>query len=231
MPRRPRLVVPGIPLHVTQRGVNRVATFLDAADRELYLALLDKSMRRHGIAVHSYTLMSNHVHLLVTPAHVSAPARAMSAINQTYVAAFNRKHGRTGTLWEGRFRSCLVDTESYLLTLYRYIELNPVRAAMVDLPAAYRWSSARTNLGLAHDARITPHSAYLDLGRTTAERTRRYSDFLHSDIEEVELRAIREHIRQERALGSERFQRMMARTLNRPVAVRPRGRPRSGLDC
>jgi len=153
----------------------------------------------------------------------------MSAINQTYVAAFNRKHGRTGTLWEGRFRSCLVDTESYLQTLYRYIELNPVRAAMVDSPAAYQWSSARASLGLSDDARITPHPAYLDLGNTAAERTRRYSDFLHSDIPEADLHAIREHIRQESAFGSERFQRMMAKTMHRPVAVRPRGRPRRGV--
>ena len=189
-------------MHVTQRSVNRAATFLDVADREFYLALLDKMMRRHAIAVHNYTLMSNLVHLLITPLRAEALARAMSAINQSYVTAFNRKHGRAGTLWEGRFRSCLVDTESYLLTLYRYIELNPVRAAMVDSPAAHQWSSARANLGLSDDARITPHPVYLDLGNTAAERTRRYSDFLHSDIPEADLHAIREHIRRRERLGA-----------------------------
>ncbi len=150
MPRRPRLLVAGIPLHVTQRGVNRCATFIDTEDHLLYRELLTEIATAHAIGVHAYALMSNHVHLLITPAEVGGVAHAMRLLNQRYVTAFNRRHRRTGTLWESRFRSCLVDTESYLLTLYRYIEVNPVRAAvraaMVDAPECYRWSSASANL-------------------------------------------------------------------------------------
>jgi REP-associated tyrosine transposase len=146
MPRRPRLVIAGIPLHVTQRGVNRAATFIDHEDHQRCLELLSETIASNAVSVHAYALMSNHVHLLVTPTKPSDLARAIGMLNQRYVATFNRRHRRTGTLWEGRFRSCLVDTERYVLTLYRYIELNPVRAAIVDAPERYAWSSARANL-------------------------------------------------------------------------------------
>ena len=128
MPRRPRLELPGYPLHVTHRGVNRAATFLDGDDFACYRQWLDEALAEHGVALHAYALMSNHVHLLLTPAAVGSLSRAMSRLGQRYVPAFNRKHGRTGTLWEGRFKSCLVDSERYLLVVHRYIELNPVRA-------------------------------------------------------------------------------------------------------
>jgi putative transposase len=150
MPRRPRLFVAGIPLHITQRGVNRGATFIDTEDHLLYRELLTEIAAAHDIGVHAYALMSNHIHLLMSTASSGDLAHAMRLLNQRYVAAFNRRHRRTGTLWESRFRSCLVDTESYLLMLYRYIELNPVRAAMVDAPERYRWSSARANLGITN---------------------------------------------------------------------------------
>lgn len=226
MPRRPRLLLPGIPLHITQRGVNRGATFIDAEDHRLYLALLAEVPAEHGISVHAYALMGNHVHLLVTPACGSDLSRAMRLLNQRYVGAFNRRHGRTGTLWESRFRSCLVQTEGYLLTLYRYIDLNPVRAAIVDSAEQYPWSSARANLGLVTDICVSPHPLYVALGADAAERAIGYGDWLRTGIPDEELAAIRAHVRQERTLGNERFQNMVARTLNRPVAVRPRGRPR-----
>lgn len=170
--------------------------------------------------------MSNHVHLLVTPERIGDLAYAMRRLNQCYVGAFNRRHGRTGTLWESRFRSCLVDSERYALTVYRYIELNPVRAAMVDDPAHYRWSSARDHLGLRSQDFLTPHEVYLALGTNAAERAHSYGEWLKSGIADEDLEAIRSHIRQQRALGSPRFQTMVAKTLNRPVVVRPRGRPR-----
>lgn len=226
MPRRPRLLLPGIPLHITQRGVNRGATFIDAEDHRLYLALLAEVCADHGIDVHAYALMGNHIHLLVTPASGSDLSRAMRLLNQRYVGAFNRRHGRTGTLWESRFRSCLVQTDGYLLTLYRYIDLNPVRAAIVDSAERYPWSSARANLGLAADTCVSPHPLYLALGADVAARANGYGDWLRTSIPDEELAAIRAHVQQERALGSERFRDMVARTLNRPVAVRLRGRPR-----
>lgn len=230
MPRRPRLLLPGIPLHITQRGVNRGATFIDAEDYRLYLALLAEVGADHDIGVHAYALMGNHVHLLVTPACGGDLSRAMRLLNQRYVGAFNRRHGRTGTLWESRFRSCLVQTERYLLTLYRYIDLNPVRAAIVDSVERYPWSSARANLELVTDACMSPHPLYLALGADVAERANRYRDWLRAGIPDDELAAIRAHVQQERALGSERFQDMVARTLNRAVAVRPRGRPCKVID-
>jgi len=154
----------------------------------------------------------------------------MRLLNQRYVGAFNRRHHRTGTLWESRFRSCLVDTEGYLLTLYRYIELNPVRAAMVDAPEHYPWSSSRANLGLGHDPCLTPHPVYLALGADATSRAKAYGHWIREGLASEDLEAIRVHIRQERALGSPRFQAMVATTLNRPVTVRPRGRPRKVVE-
>ena len=170
MPRRPRLLIAGFPLHITQRGVNRGATFIDSQDRCLYRELLAGMAAEGNVLIHAYVLMSNHVRLLVTPISCGDLARAMRRLNQRYVAAFNRRHHRTGTLWESRFRSCLVDTGGYLLTLYRYVELNPVRAAMVDTREHYRWSSACGNLGMSRDPCLTPHPAYLALGADAAVR-------------------------------------------------------------
>jgi putative transposase len=148
VPRRARLLIPEIPLPITQRGVNRCAIFLDTDDREHYLGLLRSFTEHHDIDVHAYVLMGNHVHLLVTAHNDESISAAMRRLGQCYVQAFNRRHGRTGTLWEGRFKSCMVESESYLLTLYRYIELNPVRAALTDLAENYHWSSSRGNLGI-----------------------------------------------------------------------------------
>jgi len=212
-------------MHVTQRGVNRAATFLDDEDFTRYRDLLAEIMAAHGLPVHAYALMDNHVHLLITPNAVGDLAHAMRVLNQRYVAAFNRRHRRTGTLWEGRFRSCLVDTERYLMTLYRYIESNPVRAAMVERAEDYRWSSALANLGLAADRCVSPHRVYLALGADVGARVNAYRTWLDSGISEKDLIAVRAHVQQERALGSPGFQAMAARTLNRPVGLRRRGRP------
>lgn len=225
MPRRPRLEIAGLPLHVTHRGVNRAAVFLDDDDFLHYRSQLDESLAAHGVALHAYVLMTNHVHLLVTPSALGALSRAMCRLGQRYVPAFNRKHGRTGTLWEGRFKSCLVDTDRYLLTVYRYIERNPVRVALAELPEQYRWSSARTNLGLDTDPAITPHAGFLALGDSPHARAISYRPWLHAGLGAEELNAIRMHLQQERALGSPRFQAMAAKTLNREVSCRPRGRP------
>jgi putative transposase len=226
MPRRPRLDIPGIPLHITHRGVNRAAVFVDTDDFVRYRSALVECCARHGVLVHAYVLMTNHVHLLVSTRHVGGLSRAMSRLGQLYVPEFNRKHGRTGTLWEGRFKSCLVESERYLLAVYRYIELNPVRAAIVDAPESYPWSSVHANLGLRTDALVTPHPIFVELGLSGPECRQAYRSWLREGLSVVDLHAIRAHIRQERALGSPRFQEMVERTLNRPVACRPRGRPR-----
>ncbi len=226
MPRRPRLLLPGLPLHITQRGVDRGATFIDAEIHRCYVTLPAELAAAHAIDVHAFVMMSNHVHLLLTPQRTGDLASAMSRLNQRYVRAFNRRHGRTGTLWESRFRSGLVDSERYVMAVYRYIELNPVRAAMVEAPECYVWSSARENLGLIARNFARAHDAYLALGADADEQARVYGDLLRSDILAEEVATSRSHIQQQRALGSPIFQAMVAKTLNRPVTIRSRGRPR-----
>jgi putative transposase len=170
IPRRPRLELPGTPLHVVQRGVNRCAIFVDDVDRQHYYDLLCDAAASHDIAVHAYVFMGNHIHLLLTSPQPEALSRVMRNTGQCYVQAFNRRHRRSGTLWQGRFKSCLVDTERYMMTVYRYIELNPVRAAMVERPEQHRWSSVHANLGLLKDQLVTPHSIYLALDHDASIR-------------------------------------------------------------
>ena len=225
MPRRARLVIPEIPLHITQRGVNRCAVFLDSDDRAHYLSLLSSVSKDHGVDIHAYVLMGNHVHLLLTPRATGSVSAVMRRLGQCYVQAFNRKYGRTGTLWEGRFKSCLVDTEAYLLTVYRYIELNPVRAALADAPERYFWSSAQGNLGIRMDHVLTPHPVFLALSAESAKRAEIYASLLKQGTGPDDLAAIRAYLEQEKALGSGRFQAMVERTLGKVATWRPRGRP------
>lgn len=226
MPRQARLEIPGVPLHITQRGVNRCAIFLDDDDRRHYLCLLGESAAKHGLEIHAYVLMGNHVHLLVSSGESGQVSLAMRQLGQAYVTAFNRRHRRTGTLWEGRFKSCLVDSDRYLLTAYRYIELNPVRAAMVEKPEHHHWSSVHANLARCEDSLVTPHPCFVAMGSTPLERADAYGAWLKQGISDDELIAIRQHLQQERAFGSKRFQAMAEKTLGRPVSLRRPGRPR-----
>ena len=184
-------------------------------------------MRRagRGGSIHGYVLMSNHVHLLASAEVAGAVSRMMQAVGRRYVRGFNARYDRTGTLWEGRFRSCLVDSDRYLLACLRYIELNPVRAAMVQAPWDYRWSSVHGHLGLRQDARLTPHPGFMGLAQDPRARARAYRDMLTCGLDEATVADIRRHMQQERALGSPAFQAMVAQTLNRPAAVRAPGRP------
>ena len=161
-------------MHVIQRGNNRTAVFIDRADREHYLLALRDSSRRAGCVIHAYVLMTNHVHILATPRGIRGPALMMQSLGRRYVRYFNERHGRTGTLWEGRYRSKLIDSERYLLACSRYIELNPVRAGIAAVPGAYRWSSFRGNGEGAPDHLITAHATYRALGETSAERREAY---------------------------------------------------------
>ncbi len=230
MPRRPRLQLPGYPLHVTQRGVNRCAIFVDNIDRHHFYELLCEAMAEHSIGVHAYVFMGNHVHLLLTPPEREALSLAMRNFGQCYVQAFNKRHRRSGTLWQGRFKSCLVDTERYLMTVYRYIELNPVRASMVALPEQYRWSSVHANLGLFEDRLIKPHPVFLAQDRDPKTRAAAYRTWLREGVSEEELLSIRAHLEQERALGEPKFQAMIEKALGRPAYLRRRGRPKQSGD-
>jgi putative transposase len=228
MPRRPRIDLAGIPQHVIQRGNNRQPCFTTPGDYLFYLQELRDAARRFECAIHAYVLMTNHVHMLVTPGVVGAVSHMMQALGRRYVAVYNARHGRTGTLWEGRFKAGLVDNERYLLTCYRYIELNPVRAGMVRQPDGYRWSSHVANGCGGVDALLTPHAAYLELGRTPASRQAGYRSMFADAIAEHDLRDIRAHVQQQRALGSLHFRNSVELETGRCASVRPRGRPSRG---
>ncbi len=176
MARQPRFDLPGIPQHVVQRGNNRLPCFLDDADRRRYLTLLREALLDTGCKLHAYVLMDNHVHLLTTPPEIGTVARLMQKLGRGYVGQFNARHRRTGTLWEGRYKANLVDSESYVLRCHRYIELNPVRARMTDDPAAYPWSSCASHCGLRQEALLLPHPQYTTLAATPEERAMAYRD-------------------------------------------------------
>src|SRR5438067_1704500 len=160
MPRQARFIVPDIALHVIQRGHNRNACFRDDTDRMVYLATVTELLRSNACALHAYCLMTNHVHMLLTPATPNACATLMRNLGQRYAQYFNRRYDRTGSLWEGRYRSCLVDSADYVLACYRYIERNPVRAAMVSSPGAHRRPSLEGNSGRGANKLLTPHVEY-----------------------------------------------------------------------
>ena len=192
MPRRGRLIVAGCPLHVVQRGNNRSHCFVVDEDRRFYLFQLHRLLGRFDCRLHAYCLMTNHVHLLVTPASDTAwLGLLMKNIGQLHSQYMNRKYGRTGALWEGRFRSSVVQSERYLLACYRYIELNPVRAELVSHPEYYEWSSYRANTQGTSSVLITPHAEYLRLGGTDSERRRRYADLVAEGLQETDLAQIR----------------------------------------
>ena len=174
MSRRARLVYPDIPLHIIQRGNNRAACFVCDTDYQVYLSMLRDSAHDHRCAVHAYVLMTNHVHLLVTPTVASAAAAMMKGLGQHYAQYINRRYNRTGSLWEGRFRSSIVQGDRYFLTCQRYIELNPVRAGMVDDPGHYAWSSHRSNAYGHVNAMLIPHETFLALGATAIARNVNY---------------------------------------------------------
>ena len=191
MPRPLRSLLPGHTLHIIQRGNNRCACFRDDEDRQHYLAVLRHASERAGCAIHAYVLMSNHSHLLVTAGEALSPARMMQWLGSKYVRYFNRRYGRTGTLWEGRYRSSQIDSERYFLLCSRYIEMNPVRAGMVSEPAEYRWSSFRRNAGGQLDALVHQHAVYLALGRWSSARCDAYRALFDTPIALPVLDAIR----------------------------------------
>ena len=226
MARRPRLEFPCAPVHVVQRGNNRLPCFSHDDDYCAYLESLHESSVNTGVHVHAYVLMTNHVHLLLTAHAPHAVSRMMQALGRRYVRYINGVYRRTGTLWEGRFKSSLIDTRSYLLTCYRYIALNPVRAAMIASPAMYRWSSyARNALG-APQRLVTPHPEYTALGSSDSQRCAAYRELFQATLDADDLAAIRAHIEQERALGSPRFQAEIEAALARSVRLRGPRRPR-----
>ena len=205
MPRCPRPNCIDIPLHVIQRGVNRNACFRDERDYRLYLGLLEELAPRFDCEIHAHALMTNHVHLLLTPRALRGCSHLMRHVGQRFVQAINRRWPRTGPLWEGRFKACLVDSAPYGLTCQRYIELNPVRAGMVRHPAEYRWSSYRNNAYGTPSALLRPLDVYHRLGNDDESRRLAYRSLFDQELSDQELWDIREAIRTGRPLGPKEF--------------------------
>lgn len=174
MARQPRNFVVDYPYHLIVRGNNRQAIFIDDEDRRNYKEVIQSACVAHGLVVHAYVLMSNHVHLMATPAKAEAVALVMQAVGRRYVRHFNRRHERTGTLWEGRYRASIIQQDRYLLACQRYVEMNPVRSGIVERPEDYVWSSHRHHLGLGQDGLVSPHHVYWALGNTPFDREAAY---------------------------------------------------------
>lgn len=229
MARIPRTVVPGQALHIVQRGNNRQPVFFSNEDYRIYLETFQQAAASHGCAVHAYVLMTNHVHLLLTPAQTEGPSRVMQAIGRRYVCYVNRKYRRTGTLWEGRFKSALIDSERYLLTCSRYVELNPVRAGMVKHPDEYRWSSYRYNALGRQDVLITPHPLYEQLGSNAGMRQSVYRGLFAGHIDEADMRSIRNGAETGTVIGNDRYREGIEAMIKRRVARYPHGGDRRSM--
>ncbi len=225
MPRRARLILPNITVHVIQRGNNRQACFYHETDYQNYLDWLHESALDSNCLIHAYVLMTNHVHLLITPNRAEGLGIMMKRLGQRYVQYVNRTYKRSGTLWEGRYKSCLVSEESYVLGCYRYIELNPVRADMVNHPADYRWSSYRVNAQGEPTRTIAPHELYLGLGQDSASRSTAYRELFRHHLESKLVDEIRQATNGNYVIGSERFQRQVENILGRRVTRGKPGRP------
>lgn len=224
MPRRPRINVAGYPQHVVQRGHNREACFFAEEDYQFYLHWLKKGAKKYGCEIHAYVLMTNHVHLLVSPQQPEGISRLMQSLGRRYAQYVNRIYRRSGSVWEGRFKASLIQAEDYLLTCYRYIELNPVRADLVRDPGEYPWSSYRWHgLGQRNEL-ITDHVLYHSLGKTEEERHAAYRALFRAHLDDEALDEIRISVSRGLPLGSERFREQVEDALGRRVGLKRRGR-------
>ena len=221
MPRRPRLVLPGLPLHIIQRGNNREACFRAGADFPVYLSMLRAAAELGECTVHAYVLMTNHVHLLISPGEAESPGCMMKALGQRYVQYVNRRYGRSGTLWEGRFRSCIIEDERYFWTCQRYIELNPVRAGMVSRPGEYKWSSYHANADGVEDPIVTPHNLYQGLAADAPQRCSAYQELFSDELDDDAIDALRHATNGNHVIGGGEFMR-------RPKPASQRSAARNG---
>jgi putative transposase len=217
-----------VPLHIVQRGHNREPCFFAEDDYSSYLYWLERALKETGCALHAYVLMTNHVHLLLTPESAHAVPRLIISLGRRYVQCINRSYRRTGTLWDSRYKSSLVQAETYLLSCQRYIELNPVRAAMVDDPGHYRWTSYRANALGQPDARLTPHPVYRALGRDDRERQATYRALVRGYLDHATIDGIRLALTQGQPIGNSRFHATIEQLTGMRREARPRGRPRIG---
>ena len=225
MARLPRLSLPGYPHHVILRGNNRQAIFSCPADYQTLLDLIEEHARKSGVAVHAYVLMSNHVHLLVTPEAADSLPSMMQAVGRRYVRYFNDRQGRSGTLWEGRYRSTPIQTETYLLACMVYIDLNPVRAGLVAEARDYPWSSHGHYVGLRSDRLVTPHPLFWTLGNTPFAREAAYADMVRIGVSASQQAALTESALSGWALGNADFLTDLQKITERRVVKTRVGRP------
>ena len=225
MPRKPRFYLPGAPVHAVQRGHNKAAVFLDDFDYLEYLRCLKQASDTYGCKVHAYVLMTNHIHLLMTPEDGMSVSKLFQWLGGHYVRYANETYGRSGSLWEGRYKATIVQSQNYFLTCQRYLEMNPVRAGMVDHPAKYRWSSYSANaLGVSNSI-LSEHEEYLLLGRTPEERQSAYRGLFDTALEVEEIALQRSALQTGTPLGNDRFRSQIEAVSGRKTGFLKRGRP------
>ena len=226
MPRKPRHYLAGVPAHIIQRGNNRLPCFFSEDDYQFYLECLGESACRYGCVIHAYVLMTNHIHLLMTPINENAISRVLQSVGRRYVRHINQMYQRTGTLWEGRHKGSLVQSEEYVLACYRYIELNPVRAGIVAHPSEYPWSSYHHNAQGKSNILLQPHDTYAALGNCTERRRKAYQSLFRSTVDSGRIDEIRKAVQYSVPLGNARFREEIERTLGRRIGQAQMGRPR-----
>ena len=227
MPRLPRMEAKGIPQHVIQRGNNRQICFANEQDFAAYANWLKEYSKKYEVEIHAWVFMTNHTHMLMTAHTNYGVSKLMQALGRKYVQYFNDQYKRTGTLWEGRFRSSLIESEQYLLECYRYIELNPVRAKMVDTPSDYKWSSYGINAHGIYSSLIAQHPVYKRLGNTQEERCSAYRQFFVGRIDQRLIEELRLSTQKGMVIGSATFKEQLAELHGRRVDNLKIGRPRA----
>ena len=225
MPRKPRFYLPGVPAHLVQRGHSREPVYFEKDDYTAYLHWMEEAAQRYDCAVHAYVLMTNHVHILVTPGKQNSISLMMQYVGRRYVPYINATYGTSGSIWEGRYKASMIHDEEYLLTCMRYIELNPVRAGMVKSPGAYRWSSYRVNGQGARTDILQPHPLYLQLGSSAKQRLEAYRELFKVHIDSDQLKDIRAAWQTGTPLGNDYFREKIETKLKCKVGQARRGRP------
>ena len=230
MPRKPRFYLPGVPAHIVQRGNSRQAVFFCDDDYKAYLTWLMEGALKHGCRIHAYVLMTNHVHLLVTPESKESISKTIQYVGRHYVQYINVVYGRSGTLWEGRHKGCILDSDNYLLSCMRYIELNPVRAGMVEKPMDYSWSSYASNATGKVDKVVTQHDIYLALANRLELRLAAYRELFSNVLNPELIHNIRATVQTGTPLGNDRFRDQVETALDSKTGLARRGRPASRVD-
>jgi len=228
MPRKPRFYLPGTPVHAVQRGHNRAAIFFDDFDYQEYLRCLKQAADECDCAIHAYVLMTNHVHVLMTPEYATSIARLFQSLGRHYVRYINKTYGRNGSLWEGRYKSTIIQSQTYLLACQRYIEMNPVRAGMVDNPAEYRWSSYGANAHGVSNPIISKHAEYRSLGHSLEACQAAYQELFDGCFDEDEMGLLRAALQTGTPLGDDKFRLQIEAVTGRKIGFLTRGRPRKG---